>query len=202
MYPPLKKYPRLVGVCGKAGCGKDTAANYLHTRFGYYQYQLARPIKDAICAMFNLPYTIWHHDEKDWNLPGCHYSPRMLAQTLGTEWGRNIDENMWVRQLAAAYVQINNDGETQGREPGLVISDVRFDNEANWIQQQGGVVIRIDRPDSKGNVRRHSSEDGVSEQCTDSIIDNDSDVITFLQRFNDKLLQLADYGNVDFEWYE
>ena len=44
--------------------------------------------------------------------------------------------------------------------PGMVISDVRFDNEAAWIPAHGGRIIHVIRPDTKA-VEAHASEDGI-----------------------------------------
>lgn len=199
-----KQYPRLVGITGAAGSGKDVAANFLQTRFNFYQYKLAQPIKDGICAMFGLEPSVWESDEKEWLVPGLPASPRMMAQTLGTEWGRElITPEIWVRQLQREWYNILQDGAhvRGGNGPALVVSDVRFDNEAHWITDRGGVVIRIDRPLAT-NVRAHVSEEGVSEAYIDSVIDNDCDIIEFLQRFDDKLSSLACTGGVDIEWVE
>lgn len=200
----MKRYPRLVGVTGKAGSGKDVAANFLHTRFGYYQYKLAQPIKRAIERMFGLDPAIWESAAKEEPLDGLGVSPRRLAQTLGTEWGREIiHPDIWVSQMAIEWQDVNFGGQGQnGTEPGLVISDVRFDNEAKWIIDNGGVVIRIDRQDSR-DIHHHISEDGVHEDHIDAIVDNDCDIIEFLQRFDAKLRGLATRAsNLDVEWLE
>ena len=46
--------------------------------------------------------------------------------------------------------------------PGAVLSDVRFDNEAEFILARGGVLWGISRPVRAIDVRRHASEAGIS----------------------------------------
>jgi len=62
---------------------------------------------------------------------------RDVLQKLGTEVGRQIDEDMWIK---CAAVQIER------TDAPVVISDVRFPNEAEAIRDWGGDVWGILRP--------------------------------------------------------
>ena len=57
-------FPSLIGITGKAGVGKDTLAHYLHIIYGYHQYALAQPIKDALNARFGWKASAW--DDRIW----------------------------------------------------------------------------------------------------------------------------------------
>jgi len=54
----------------------------------------------------------------------------------------------------------------------MVVSDVRFDNEADWVRSIGGLVIHIIRG-SAPDVAAHSSEQGVTMRPGDGTIVND-----------------------------
>jgi hypothetical protein len=98
-------------------------------------------------------------------LPG-YPSPRKLAQTLGTEWGREqIHRHLWL-QIAELRIR-------KLWEKGLdvIVSDVRFDNEAQMIRDLGGVVLKVDR--DVNAVNAHPSEEGVSPSLIDAVIAND-----------------------------
>jgi len=89
---------------------------------------------------------------KEQVIPALGVSPRRLMQTLGTEWGRQlINPDLW---LILAKQLLLNYG------PGMVIADVRFENEAAWVREQGGRVIHIERPDNV-TVEAHASEAGI-----------------------------------------
>lgn len=62
-------------------------------------------------------------------------SPRLLLQTLGTEWGRSIDPDIWAKATLR---------EAQKYEK-VVISDVRFLNEVDLINEANGKVAKITR---------------------------------------------------------
>jgi hypothetical protein len=78
-----------------------------------------------------------------------------MAQSLGTEWARNLRRDFWLRIAAAFVVDQMDAGETH-----FVISDVRFANEAEWVRNKGGQIWRIHREGLAG-VRPHVSESGI-----------------------------------------
>jgi hypothetical protein len=88
---------------------------------------------------------------------------RSVYQRLGTEVGRQLDENVWVRQLMKA-VDL-----TTGHH---VITDVRFPNEVGMVQSLGGTVWWIERP-SCGPLNGHASERSVGPHNADRVIHND-----------------------------
>ncbi len=159
----LKGEPMLIGFAGKARAGKDTAAKFLCDEYQCLHYYFAKPIKESIKIMFQLTEEQEHNKEvaiEPWGI-----SPRTMYQRIGTEVGRSLDPNIWVKN---AEIFVNkNPGRT------VVISDVRFSNEAMWIRNRGGVVINIIRKDSpKITEHGHASEHGMVEKDYDFTIHN------------------------------
>ena len=142
----------VIGLHGRARAGKDTAANFILAHRGGYIYSFADPIRKMLAPLgidMNDPY--WQA-RKEQVIPALGVSPRRLMQTLGTEWGRQlINPDLW---LILAKQLLLNYG------PGMVIADVRFENEAAWVREQGGRVIHIERPDNVA-VEAHASEAGI-----------------------------------------
>src|SRR5690348_6899955 len=89
---------RLIGLTGKAGSGKDTIADRLVVNKGFTKLAFAAPMKEALNKLFGFDPSDWYDREwKETPLPGIGKSPRQLAQTLGTEWGRDtINPNLWI----------------------------------------------------------------------------------------------------------
>jgi len=155
--------PPLIGIAGRARSGKDTVANFIVAAIGGYRYSFADPIR-AMLALLGVdmsdPY--WQA-RKEEPIPALGVSPRRMMQTLGTEWGRQlINPDLWI---IMAHQRLLQNG------PGMVISDVRFDNEAAWIRKHGGRIIHVIRPDTKA-VEAHASEDGIEMQDTDARLFN------------------------------
>lgn len=164
----------LIGLHGLARTGKDTAASYLASDFALYSYAFADPLKAAIAQLFSLSQEHIEGGLKEALLPGIGKSPRQLMQLLGTEWGRNqVHPELWLL-LAEQNIGYQLDID-QRHYNGVVIRDVRFENEAAWIRRQGGHVAHILRPDAE-SVSSHSSESGIAIQDNDFVIHNEGTV--------------------------
>lgn len=175
----------LIGLAGVARSGKDTAAGVLAREVGLYSYAFADPIKRMLEQVFGDNFV---HGDREQIEPISGVSYRTLMQTLGTEWGRNIQPDLWTRVAKSKWewvkegmpwvtelgrmsnLQLGN----EELNKGMVISDVRFDNEAGWIRSEGGIIVHIDRPGTeKVGVAGHVSEQGVTRLPYDLVVMND-----------------------------
>lgn len=163
----------LIGLTGHARTGKSTAASYLASEHRFETYAFATPLKEGIAAMFNLSAEDLEGSAKEQPLPWLGRSPRQLMQLLGTEWGRDmLNANVWIdlaEQNLAALAELCPEAS------GFVISDVRFENEADYIRKRGGLVVHISRDDAP-DVNHHISELGVALQPQDLVINNDAEL--------------------------
>jgi hypothetical protein len=87
---------------------------------------------------------------------------REVLQFVGTEIFRKMYQPVWTEMLMNTI---------KLEEPGIaVIADCRFDNEAQAIKDNGGIVIRLTRNTEKDD---HISEDGFGDWDNfDLTIDN------------------------------
>lgn len=156
--------PPIIGLTGKARCGKDTVANFLIAAIGGYRYAFADPIRDMLHAGLGIDMnSAYWKDHKEEAIPAFGVSPRQMMQTLGTEWGRDlVNKDLW---LLLAKGKLFRTG------PGMVVTDVRFENEADWIRKMGGRIIHVLRDDTPA-VAAHSSEGGVARLNEDLVISN------------------------------
>jgi hypothetical protein len=148
--------PLIIGLCGRAGAGKDTAAAYLQLHYRFEPASFAAPLRsmiETLCIDAGIDYAYCHERHlKERPMPGLGVSYRHLAQTLGTDWGRKcIAPDLWVR-LAELALGLP-DHPVHDR---IVMTDVRFRNEAAMIQGHRGVLVRIVR--DVDPVRDHVSE--------------------------------------------
>lgn len=156
----------IIGLTGPAGSGKDTVAFFLN---GFQRYSLAYPIKAGLCAMFDLSMNdLNDRDKKEVVIPHIGKSPRELMQTLGTEWGRqHVGPDIWVKLMLRRWGEIRS----QPAPVNMVVTDVRFDNEATAIIEAGGTIWGVVR-DASQPVARHASENGVSAALIKGVIVN------------------------------
>jgi hypothetical protein len=149
--------PLLLGLVAPAGGGKTTVASYLESEYAFAPIAFAEPILDMLCTLAQHADVdgAWCADPglKEQTMPVIGHSYRELAQTLGTEWGRSLDPNLWIKiadsKLDQALVRGDN----------VVITDVRFENEMDWLHRRGGTMVRITR-DGVNDIRPHVSEHG------------------------------------------
>jgi hypothetical protein len=103
-------------------------------------------------------------------------SPRRLYQIVGTEWGRSVDTNLWLKMAEQKLAASD----------GLIITDVRFPNEAEWVEDKGGVQLHVERK-GVAAVSTHSSENGLPDSLVDFYIPNNGSI----QDLQEYLLALA-----------
>lgn len=166
----------IIGITGKAGSGKTTAANwFLRNHTQVVKLSFARPLKYMVSALLKdvLPKNAAHTPAeyltnpvlKETALPElAGQTPRYLMQTIGTEWGRQtIHPDFWVNIAVVKMERILASGFKSGKNHTLlcIFDDVRFANEAEMIRAYGGVVVRIERPGAEkpATVASHASED-------------------------------------------
>lgn len=160
----MSKIPPVIGITGRARSGKDTVADSIVTMIGGYRYSFADPIRAMLVPLgIDMAHPYWQAN-KEKVIPALNASPRRLMQTLGTEWGRDlIDPNIWLTLANQRLITVGK---------GMVIPDVRFENEAEWVRSRGGKIIHVHRPDAE-TVEAHTSEAGISPHDDDSLIIND-----------------------------
>jgi hypothetical protein len=149
--------PLLIGLVGRAGAGKSTVAGMLSEDYAFTELAFAEPLLDMVCALFAHAGIdgAWAVERALKEQPTTlGFSYRHLAQTLGTEWGRGLAPDFWVRVMEHRLSSPALEGDN------LVISDVRFPNEAELITRRGGVLVRVLR-NGPGHTRAHISEQHV-----------------------------------------
>lgn len=156
--------PILIGLTGAARSGKDTSATILAKLLEADTYAFAHPIKEACKTMFGWSELHVNGELKEVIDKNYGISPRQAMQKLGTEFGREmVHDEMWLKRA-----QVHLDC-----KPRLIVTDVRFDNEAQFIRTNGGHVVKIVRPECQ-KVNEHKSEKGVSEHLVDFTVHNNA----------------------------
>ena len=168
---------QLIGISGKAGSGKTTAALHLHkTRACTWVVHLADPLKKAAAAMFGISINDFYDSElKEEYDQYWHRTPRQIAQFFGTEMVRNtiidllptVGTTFWIKRLEGLLNNelLDDDGYEvdYGQEDVVVVPDIRFQEEADWILNSGGILINITRPGTAAvGLPGHASEAGFS----------------------------------------
>jgi hypothetical protein len=149
----------LVGICGKKGSGKTLFANNLeldlnthnsYRRLQVDRYSFAQPLKQVCHILFGGDEQGWFGTDEDKNkkLPffadKCSKVPtyRRAMQVVGTDLFRNnLYQSIWTD---IAYNTIFNFPEELQPEI-TIIDDIRFKNEAEFVTNNGGITVYIER---------------------------------------------------------
>ena len=152
-----------VGISGKGRSGKDTLAEMLATELNkgayppYVMMAFANELKLKCQEAFDLTWEqLWGDDKEkpDERYPKPDGSGFWTAREIMQEFGafyRTIDKEFWIKHLykVAAEKEYTN----------VIITDVRYLNEADFIINGGGYVVRVER-ENKDTVHNeeHPSE--------------------------------------------
>ena len=157
----------ILGLSGAKGSGKDTVAAYLVKTHGFERKAFADPLKKSIAALFDIPFSdidrLKNHprakmqvvieseyDESEVEILS-DYTFRVGLQRYGTEAHRDVfGEDFWLDYTLPVG----------GYYPGraIVVTDVRFENEANRVRQLDGYNVRIFRDSAPEDKDQHRSE--------------------------------------------
>ena len=105
------------------------------------------------------------------NKEGEPMTNREFLQYFGTEVGRSIDKDLWIKALMYSY--------GRDKESHWIIPDVRFPNEADAIRNAGGVLWKIERDGS--GAGNHISEKLIDDIMVDIIIENNLDMKYYIK---------------------
>lgn len=171
LLPLLPRGTKIIGFAGKAGAGKDTAAAYLVERHGFQRMAFADVLKEAVSCLFGISLNHLNHPyTKELRTEAWGKSPRELMQWLGDVLRRDINNDFFVTALAQ---RVKSMGATR-----VVVSDVRFVREAEFIRAHGGKIIELSRNEQQlhmsGSARQHESERGLPDRLIDYKLANNS----------------------------
>lgn len=162
----------IIGLNGYAQVGKDTIGSYLVERHGFTRVSLADKVRDALYALnpiveldgdINTRYIRIRTlvDEVGWEEAKKYPDVRQLLQRMGTDVGRNFfGKDCWINLIREEARQYNK----------VVITDIRFDNEAVFVRDAEAdktLVARILR-EGYAPINSHISDQEIPTELTDT----------------------------------
>ena len=156
----------ILGFAGKIGVGKTTTSEWFVENHNFVRLSYGEPIKKALVEFTGLSMNYFTDPVlKEKEIPGLPgITPRIMMQKLGTDYARNMifgDYFLWRMEQAIK----------QNPGKNVVIDDVRFDNEANFIRERGGTMIQLFRDfESPSKEQSHASEKGITMLSQDRVV--------------------------------
>ncbi|AKZ59167.1 putative GP52-bacteriophage PHIC31 [Streptomyces ambofaciens ATCC 23877] len=170
-----------IGIIGRARVGKDTAGKWLVDNRGYRRVAFADALKEAALKVDPIIGCFADEDTHaattvrlgeivrtlGWELAKETPEVRRFLQELGAAV-RAIDEDFWLRAAMKTVMEANDGGVP------VVITDVRYPNEAASLKRAGFRLVYMERP---GVPRMdHASENSLTPADADDYIHNAGDV--------------------------
>lgn len=170
---------KLIALCGAAGAGKDTVADMLPARKLAFADALYREVAEAWGVeqhVLRCRETKETHQSR-LALKNCGSSSFLEFSILNETWARSPREllQFWGDYRRAQdpdyFVNAIAQHIANGLGP-LVITDVRFPNEAALVRRLGGQLWQIRRPGYEAGGTGHASDTDGSEFEPDVILEN------------------------------
>lgn len=176
-----------IAILGKANTGKNTAANLIKELLEFEEedcftnYQLlafADPIKEIVHIMFPSLKKKWLYGSSKFRneiIPGALDSEgkpltiRMALIEIGTKVGRGYKDSLW---LDVFEHRMNK---CLKKDLGVIVTDVRFRNEFDYLKKNGFFMIKICRDNNtKINHESETSQDLITDEEFDCVINNNA----------------------------
>jgi hypothetical protein len=158
----------IIGLSGYARSGKDAVADVLVREYGFERVAFADPIRNILYALNptvdgeGLSSIV---DNYGWDIAKSKEEVRVFLQALGYAARVHIYKDIWIMAAFSKMVEDKN----------YVITDVRFQNEAEVIQNHKGHIWRVQRPGVEP-VNTHVSEWEMDNYNFDNILVNDGNL--------------------------
>ena len=171
----------VIGLGHVAGVGKDVAGSALSRDLGFRRVAFADKLREL--AMTTDPLVTSQTQSANvgvgrgrlqWVVRGMGWEEaksvypevRKYLQDLGLGAREVFGEDFWVDQALGSV----------GDDEDVVVTDVRFENEARAIKEMGGFLVRIDRPGRHPHGHRSETELATFEDW-DAVVLNDQGVV-------------------------
>jgi dephospho-CoA kinase len=123
----------MIGISGKIGSGKDTACDIIISHDPTWtRVAFADKLKKIVSILTNQE-EVTRYDKIKYTKVSEEYTIGQLYQIVGTGMKELINNNIWIKSLFT--------------DPSLptkiIVSDVRFPEEARAIEDKGGIILRI-----------------------------------------------------------
>lgn len=196
----------VVGLSGKIGSGKTTLSTELVKKLGRtrcIERNFADLLKEQVASHLNIPVEwCYTHEGKNTVIP--EYSGKTLGGIL-QDWGTGLREtvhpNIWVNGIGSWLLSLTQSlsvikGESLpntttinvvGYRRIVIIGDVRFPNEVQFIRETaGGVVLRL--VGDPGGVHKETLRN--TEHISETALDGDGFTFDYILQTN--LLSVAE----------
>jgi len=172
---------QIIGLLGHQGVGKNYIAEIVLPKM----LSQKNTVVLAFADHFKIDCISKHNADFNKVYGQKDYETRILLQKVGTEEGREVfGYDIWIRTLHNWIKVLHSRGVKR-----FIISDLRFQNEVEWIKSLNGIIIKINAPnryqnrleietgndiDKINEIKNHPSEANIDNiEIYDILVNND-----------------------------
>lgn len=144
-----------IALTGRQRAGKDAAATHLIYKYGMDRLAFGDKLK------------ILAHEIFPW--VGRDEKPRDLYLFMNSM--RDYDKGVWIKHVDRMYEHFTDKKSCNG----VVITDVRQQNEFDWCKENGFTIVRITSPYEERKFRAESSGDRFKEEDLEHKTEQETD---------------------------
>lgn len=178
---------KIIGIHGRKRTGKDTTALYLQdrlhgkTKIKYF----ATPVKQACAAIFQVPLVAFdgNNPNREEIIPKWGMSHRQMMTSLSDITREQYGSDLYVRVMDNQLHSCRVFG-----VDFVIIGDVRYPWEADFIYKEGGFIIHLARDTDEDTD--HSSEAGLCPKWGVDFQVNNNSSIGFLHNQLNKIIDV------------
>lgn len=185
---------KYIGICGTKGSGKTTLADIIIKELKQNKHKVivlpfAKGIKEVLATTVSMITKMPFEEAiqyfiipelKETIIPGINTTARHMMIAFGTDFVRNINEDLWItytrNQLETIIEEKDN---IQNNTLYVIFDDIRFENEHDFVKHTlGGNMLYISKDKSAfdkdifakikrwvTNYNKHKSEKGLYHLC-------------------------------------
>lgn len=187
---------KYIGICGTKGSGKTTLANIIIEELNKNKHTVivlpfAKGIKEVLATTVSMITNITYNEAiqyfiipelKETIIPGINTTARHMMIAFGTDFVRNINEDLWITYTSNQLETIIEDNKHSNNTLYVIFDDIRFENEHDFVKHTlNGNMLYITKDTFAFNknifykIKRwltsfntHTSERGVYHLCNDT----------------------------------
>lgn len=155
---------KIIAFTGPGGAGKNTAAQSLGKYWHTEQRAFAAPLYTIVATLLGITVEDVEQFKKDGSKLVRH-----LLESIGDWTRKELGDDFLINRMRTQLMDLENSQDT----PALVaITDLRTEEEADWVRSLGGIIFHVSRPEGTSTSQHSTNQPIVFEQGDQYLLNN------------------------------
>lgn len=179
----------LLAISAYKKTGKDTVKEYIRSKIPYVlTTKFAEPVKQSLSIIYGVSRDYWEYDKETPQTELYGKTKREVMQTYGDGIRQLLGNDIWINNLDKWLLEANSS--IFSNKLVIVVDDLRYKNEIDYIQNNKGKVIYIDKDIEFSDKHISESYYPYIKQQADYVLDNNKDLNHLFKQVDPVLQEL------------